>query len=90
MLKPVRSSRFKRDLRKSRKRGKDLSKLRCVVEALIQEAPLAGRHLDHPLRGPWRGYREVHIDPDWLLIYRVKGEKLQLVRTGSHADVFKR
>lgn len=43
---------------------------------------------DHPLRGVWKGYREFHIEPDWLLIYRVKGDELHLVRTGSHADLF--
>lgn len=90
MLTPVRSSRFKRDLRKLRKRGKDLSRLRRLLDMLIQQAALAAHYLDHPLKGPWRGYREVHIEPDWLLIYQVTGEKLQLVRTGSHADVFKR
>ncbi len=43
---------------------------------------------DHPLRGIWKSYREFHIEPEWLLIYRVKGDELHLVRTGSHADLF--
>ena len=89
MLTPVRSSKFKRDARKTRKRGKDLSKLRHLLDLLIQQSPLADRYSDHPLRGPWKGYREVHIEPDWLLIYRVSGEELHLVRTGSHSDLFK-
>ena len=89
MLTPVRSSQFKRDVRKTRKRGKDLSKLRRLLDILIRQAPLATQYSDHPLRGPWKGYREIHIEPDWLLIYRVSGEELHLVRTGSHSDLFK-
>ena len=89
MLRPVRSSQFKRDVRKTRKRGKDQSKLRRLLEILIQQVPLDAKYSDHPLRGPWRGHREVHIQPDWLLIYRVTREELHLVRTGSHADLFK-
>ena len=56
--------------------------------SLIRQHPLTARHLDHPLRGIWKGYREAHIEPDWLLIYRVEGNELRLVRTGSHADLF--
>lgn len=89
MLTPIRSSQFKRDVRKTRKRGKDLSKLRRMLEMLIRRSLLAPRYADHPLRGPWKGYREVHIEPDWLLIYRISGEELHLVRTGSHSELFK-
>ena len=88
MLIPVRSSRFKRDVRRAAKRGRDLTKLRAFLSWLIQQQPLTARHLDHPLRGIWKGYREAHIEPDWLLIYRVAGKELRLVRTGSHADLF--
>ena len=89
MLIPVRSTQFKRDVKRVGKRGKDLAKLRVLLASLIQQEPLAARHLDHPLRGIWKGYREAHIEPDWLLIYRVKGAELHLVRIGSHADLFK-
>ncbi len=89
MLIPVRSTQFKRDVRRAEKRGKDLTKLRVLLASLIQREPLAARHLDHPLRGIWKGYREAHIEPDWLLIYRVQGAELHLVRTGSHSDLFK-
>ncbi len=88
MLTPVRSRQFKRDIRRTRKRGKDLSRLRLLLDALIRRTPLAASHLDHPLGGPWKGYREIHIEPDWLLIYRVTGDDLHLVRTGSHTDLF--
>ena len=88
MLIPVRSSQFKRDVRRAAKRGRDLTKLRALLSSLIRQHPLTARHLDHPLRGIWKGYREAHIEPDWLLIYRVVGSELRLVRTGSHADLF--
>ena len=66
-----------------------MGKLRAVLASLIPQEPLTARSLDHPLRGIWKGYREAHIEPDWLLIYRVAGNELRLVRTGSHADLFK-
>ncbi len=89
MLIAVRSSRFKRDVRRAKARGKDLRKLRRLLESLIEEEPLSARHRDHPLRGIWKGYREAHIEPDWLVIYRVKGSELHLVRTGTHSDLFR-
>ena len=89
MLTPVRSSQFKRDVRRARVRGKDLSKLRALLAPLIEQEPLSARYRDHPLRGIWKGYREVHIEPDWLLVYRIKRDELHLVRTGTHSDLFK-
>ena len=89
MLTPVRSTQFKRDVRKAKKRDRDLGKLRAVLASLIRQEPVTARNLDHPLRGIWKGYREAHIEPDWLLIYRVAGNELRLVRIGSHADLFK-
>lgn len=88
MLIPVRSAQFKRDVKRAQRRGKHLGKLRPPLTALIGQVPLPARYRDHPLRGKWQGYREIHIEPDWLLIYRVRGDELQLVRTGSHADLF--
>ena len=89
MLIPVRSMQFKRDVRRAKKRGRDLTRLRTLLESLIRQEPLTARYLDHPLRGIWKGYREAHIEPDWLLIYRVEANALLLVRTGSHSDLFK-
>jgi mRNA interferase YafQ len=65
-----------------------MSKLRQLIQLLLAEAPLADRYQDHPLRGTWKGYRDAHIEPDWLLLYRVAGDELHLVRTGSQADLF--
>ena len=65
-----------------------MNRLRVMLESLIRQDPLTARNLDHPLRGVWRSYREAHVEPDRLLIYRVEGNELHLVRTGSHADLF--
>ena len=89
MLILVRSAQFKRDVTRAAKRGKDLTKLRRLLASLIEQEPLSDRSRDHPLRGTWKGYREVHIEPNWLLVYRIVEDQLHLVRTGSHADLFK-
>lgn len=88
MLVPRISAQFKRDVRKAEKRGKDMTKLRALLELLIEEAPLPEQCRDHPLKGEWKGYRDAHIEPDWVLVYRVSGSEVELVRTGSHADIF--
>ncbi|MCK9513501.1 MAG: type II toxin-antitoxin system YafQ family toxin [Pigmentiphaga sp.] len=88
MLTPRLSGQFKRDVRKAEKRGKDMAKLRILLALLLDEKPLPERYRDHPLKGEWAGFRDVHIEPDWLLIYRVAEDELQLARTGTHSDLF--
>ncbi len=88
MLEVVRSNAFKRDLRRALKRGKDLRKLDSVVTALQQQQVLPQRYADHLLRGNWVGHRECHLEPDWLLIYRLQDDVLVLERTGTHTDLF--
>ena len=88
MLIPVSSGAFKRDVKRAEKRGKDMAKLRALLTLLIEQIPLPASYKDHPLKGDWNGYRDAHIEPDWLLIYRVVEEELQLARTGSHSDLF--
>ena len=90
MLTSQETTRFRRDLRRMRRRGKDVQKLQTIVRLLVQEQPLAPRHRDHPLVGDWLGYRDCHIEPDWLLIYKIDREKatLTLARTGTHSDLF--
>lgn len=88
MLTPVWSGRFKRDARKAEKRGKDMNKLKAVLSLLIAQEPLPVSYNDHPLKGDWKGWRDLHIEPDWLLLYRVEGDELQLARTGTHSDLF--
>ena len=90
MLKIVVSNQFKKDLKLAAKRGMKIEKLRDVVNALAREETLADKFRDHGLTGEYRGFRECHVEPDWLLIYRVSGGELELFlfRTGTHADLF--
>jgi mRNA interferase YafQ len=88
MLKPSFSAQFKRDRKKAGKQGKDIAKLDAVVTTLTAEQPLAPAQRDHELSGEWQDCRECHINPDWLLIYRITDEELELLRTGSHSDLF--
>ena len=89
MLTPVRSGAFKRDVKRAQKRDKDMAKLRALLLLLIEGRPLPASYQDHPLRGDLKGYRDAHIEPDWVLIYRVAGDELRLARTGAHTDVFR-
>ena len=87
-----RSSIFRRDY-KRQARGQHRSTLdgdlTQILSALADDVPLEAKHRDHVLSGEWRGYRECHIKPDLLLIYRKLDEEiLQLVRLGSHSELF--
>jgi mRNA interferase YafQ len=67
-----------------------MEKLKAVIILLMNGKSLEARHKDHPLKGNYAGFRDCHITPDWLLIYRLIGnDELELARTGSHADLFK-
>jgi len=79
---------FRRDVKLAGKRGNDLSKLREAILLLAAGTPLPPRYQDHPLRGTWAHHRDCPIEPDWLLIYKIDGDDLYLVRTGTHADLF--
>lgn len=81
---------FRREYKLMKKRGKNMKLLENVLDTLLQEQPLPEKHQDHPLKGNYTGYRECHIQPDWLLIYKIEKEQLILVaaRTGSHSDLF--
>ena len=87
-LKIRQATRFRRDVKRLRRQGVDLAKLQAVVVTLAAQRLVDEKYRDHALVGNWRGFRECHIQPDWLLIYRVEGEELQLARTGSHAELF--
>ena len=88
MRTPSFTRQFERDLRLMQRRGKDIPKLRSVITLLIEELPLAERLRDHSLVGNWRGRRECHIEPDWLLIYKLEDNAIIFERTGTHADLF--
>ena len=82
------SGQFKRDLKRIKKRGKDMHKIRMPMELLIEGNDLPEIFLDHPLKGNWKGCRDLHIQPDWILIYRLNGNLVRFERTGSHSDLF--
>ena len=84
------TTQFKKDYKRLKKQKKDLSKLRFVIEKLASGQLLEPKHKDHQLSGSWKGHRDCHIEPDWLLIYRVSAEDLYLERTGSHSALFKK
>lgn len=84
------TSQFQRDLKLIAKRGKDLSKLRTVIDLLLAGSPLPRELGDHPLKGEWRTFRDLHVEADWVLIYRLDGEAVRFERTGTHADLFGR
>lgn len=88
MRQPSYTGQFKRDVKLAEKRGKDLGKLRAVMQLLISEQALPRELNDHPLQGNWKPRRDLHIEPDWLLIYRVEGETVRFERTGTHSDLF--
>ena len=86
------TSQFKKDLKLAKKQNKDLGKLFEVIEILANGETLDAKYKDHSLTGNYRGTRECHIEPDWLLIYEIRGDVLVLMlyRLGSHSELFKK
>ena len=86
-----RTSQFKKDVKRAEKRGKNLAKLRLVLEQLIDGSPLPAELKDHPLRGSFGGSRDCHVEPDWILIYTIteNDTHVRFERTGTHADLFR-
>jgi mRNA interferase YafQ len=84
------TTQFSRDVKRMRKRGKDLGRLQEVVRFLAAGTLLPPKHRDHPLIGPWAPSRDCHVEPDWILIYTADDASLRLERTGTHSDLFRR
>jgi mRNA interferase YafQ len=84
-----RTVQFKRDYRLAKKRGQDLKLLQEIILMLADGKPLPEKNRDHPLIGDWKGFRECHITPDWLLVYKLEDDilVLTLTRTGTHSDL---
>ena len=84
------TGKFKKDLKTLIKRNYDIDLLQHVVDTLLDGIPLLEKHKDHALSGNWANYRECHITPDWLLIYKIEKDVLilTLTRTGTHSDLF--
>ena len=85
---PTYSSQFHRDVKRLKKRGKDLGKLKKLIELLLASQPLPPQYKDHPLKLNWAGYRDAHVEPDWVLIYSASAETVHLERTGTHDELF--
>ena len=90
MLKIVPSNKFLKDLKVAKKRGLDLTLLKTVVDKLANQEELEPKYHDHALSGMYSDFRECHVKPDWLLIYCVDDDELELFlfRNGSHSDLF--
>ena len=88
MLRAIATSQFRKDYKRAIKRYKNIAKLDDIIRKLATGEPLDIRHRDHALVGNWASFRECHIEPDWLLIYRIESDVLvlTLVRTGTHGD----
>lgn len=84
------TGRFKKSIKLAKKRGLNISLLENIVERLLHNIPLEARNKDHALSGNYKGYRECHIQPDWLLIYLIEDDilTLTLIDTGTHANLF--
>ena len=78
---------FKQDVKRMQKRGKDLEKIKTVINLLLAKESLPSKNRDHPLAGNWIGRRDCHIEPDWILICRLSEEELLLEKTGTHSDL---
>lgn len=89
-LEIIATNRFRKDVKAASKRGYDIGLLLTVIDQLSESLPLPERHRDHALTGDWQGFRECHVLPDWLLIYRIDDDVLVLTlfRTGTHSDLF--
>jgi mRNA interferase YafQ len=86
-LEAIPTKQFKRDVARQDKRGKDLAKLETVIESFRHHRPLDAKHRDHALAGEYKGWRDCHIEPDWVMIYKLEPTRLILGRTGSHSDL---
>ncbi|MEA3290792.1 MAG: type II toxin-antitoxin system YafQ family toxin [Pseudomonadota bacterium] len=88
MRQPVFTNRFKKDLKRQKRRGKQPHKLEYIVSAICAAGDAPENCRPHSLAGNWSGYRECHIEPDWLLVYAVEEETVMFYRTGTHSDLF--
>ena len=86
---PIRpTNRFKKDLKRAVAQGRDLGKLKKILEILSIPEALPTEFRDHKLKGGWQDFRECHIEPDWLLIYTIADFELRPARLGTHSDLF--
>jgi len=89
-LKIYYTTQFKKDYKRIQKQRKNIAKLKVVIDKLFAGQPLEPKYKDHQLSGNWKEHRDCHIEPEWLLIYRITSDDLYLERTGSHSELFKK
>jgi mRNA interferase YafQ len=82
------SGQFQRDVKRLQKRGKDMGKLKKLVEMLLAGETLPPKYKDHPLKHNYAGYRDAHVEPDWVLIYSTTDVNVHFERTGTHEELF--
>jgi mRNA interferase YafQ len=88
MRTPSYSTQFQRDVKRLQKRGKNLEKLKRLIELLLAATPLPAQYKDHPLKHGWAGYRDAHVEPDWVLVYSTTDKTVHFERTGTHEELF--
>jgi len=90
MLAPAYTKRFAKDLKKMTKRGRALKKIKQIIKTLVNEKYLDAKHENYKLIGSYKGLRECHIKPDWLLIYKKIGSEIIFERTGKYSDIYEK
>ena len=90
-MKLIYTRQFEKDVKKAIKRGKDMEKLKVVINKLVSAEPLESRYRDHQLIGNYQGRRECHIESDWLLVYKQLPNEDTIIfeRIGTHSDLFR-
>ena len=87
MLTPSPTTAFRKDIQRLAARGRDIVKILQPLILLLNNQPLPPQYQDHSLRGKWAGYRDFHVEPDWVVIYKIDGDFLVLMRSGTHSDI---
>jgi mRNA interferase YafQ len=82
------SGQFQRDVKRLQKRGKNMGKLKTLIDVLLADEPLPPKYKDHPLKHNYAGYRDAHVEPDWVLIYIPTEANVHFERTGTHEELF--
>ena len=90
MYSPAYTGQFERDVKRAKRRGRNLDKLKIITRTLLAGETLDPIHRDHRLVGNYTGRRECHIESDWLLIYKVEGSRIVFERMGTHSDLFRK
>jgi len=81
---------FKKEVKRAMLQGRDVLKMFVPIAILLNGEPLPLRYRDHPLKGNWEGYRDFHVEPDWLVLYRLEDNLVRFERTGTHSELFRK